>query len=62
MKTTTKLLALLLAVCMLACLMAGCAKPETQDTKDPVTLPGTRISPSLTRPQRKKRTRKNRLP
>ena len=41
MKTTTKLLALLLAVCMLACLMAGCAKPETQDTKDPVTLPET---------------------
>ena len=41
MKTTTKLLALLLAVCMLACLIAGCAKTETQDTKDPVTLPET---------------------
>lgn len=41
MKTTTKIFALLLAVCMLAGLMAGCAKTETPDTGNAVTLPDT---------------------
>ena len=41
MKTTTKIFALLLAVCMLAGLMAGCAKTETPDTSNAVTLPDT---------------------
>ena len=41
MKITTKILALLLAVCMLAGLMAGCAKTETPDTNDAAVLPET---------------------
>lgn len=41
MKSTTKILALLLAVCMLAGLLAGCAQTAAPDTQDAVTLPDT---------------------